>query len=87
MHSLVPGFLRIAEFGGLFPEGSAGDTRAAPSIWEDRDGFDAALQEFADATATAIEAAPATLEDARPALGPIFQTCKNCHDNYRLSDD
>ena len=77
------------KFGKLFPAGSeTGDgTEAAPAIWEDRAGFDAALQDWADATAAAIDAAPATLEDAKAAFGPVFQTCKGCHDNYRLDED
>jgi cytochrome c556 len=77
------------KFGDLFPEGSeTGEgTEAAPAIWEDRDGFNAALQEWADATAAAIAAAPATLEDAKATVGPVFQTCKGCHDNYRIEDE
>ena len=76
------------QFGDLFPEGSdTGDTEAAPAIWEDREGFEAALQEWADATAAALEAAPATLDEAKPVLGPVFNKCKNCHDNYRIEDE
>ena len=47
-------------------------SEAAPAIWEDRAGFDEALQNWRDATDTAIAAAPATLEDAKPVLGPIW---------------
>ena len=76
------------QFGDLFPEGSdTGETEAAPAIWEDRDGFNQALQGWADATAAALEAAPATLDDAKPVLGEVFKTCKNCHDTYRLEDE
>ena len=77
------------KFGDLFPEGSESgeDTEAAPAIWEDRDGFNAALQDWADAVDAAISAAPATLEEAKPTLGPIFETCKACHDNYRIEDE
>ena len=76
-----------AEFGGLFPEGSdTGDTEAAPAIWEDREGFEQALQAWVDATAAALDAAPATLDDAKPVLGPVFNKCKNCHDTYRIED-
>lgn len=75
------------KFGDMFPEGSdSGETEAAPAIWEDRDGFNAALRKWADATAAAIEAAPDTLDAAKPVLGPIFQTCKGCHDNYRIDN-
>ena len=76
------------KFGDLFPEGSdTGETEAAPAIWEDREGFNQALQEWADATAAALEAAPATLDDAKPVLGGVFKTCKNCHDTYRIEDE
>ena len=78
-----------AKFGDLFPAGSeTGEgTEAAPAIWEDRDGFNAALQDWADAVDAAIAAAPATLEEGKPVLGPVFQTCKGCHDNYRIEDE
>ena len=78
-----------AVFGGLFPEGSETgmDTEAAPAIWEDREGFDAALVKWQVAVDVAIEASPDTLEAAKPVVGPVFQTCKGCHDNYRISDE
>jgi len=75
--------------GGLFPEGSetGEDTEAAPAIWEDREGFDAALAEWSDAINAAIEANPATLEEAKPVLGAVFGKCKNCHDTYRIEKE
>ena len=78
-----------AVFGGLFPEGSETgmDTEAAPAIWEDREGFNAALAKWQNAVDAAIEASPDTLEAAKPVVGPVFQTCKGCHDNYRISDE
>ena len=77
------------KFGGLFPDGTETgmDTEAAPTIWTDRDGFDAALVTWGSAVHTAIDAAPETLEAAKPVVGPVFQACKNCHDNYRISDE
>ena len=77
-----------ARFGELFPAGTetGADTEAAPAIWEDRVGFEAALQDFLDATAVAINAEAQTVEDAKPVYGPIFKTCKGCHDKYRLDD-
>ncbi len=74
------------ELGGLFPEGSEGG-EAAPAIWEDRAGFDAALVEWRDAIAAAQDAAPATLDEAGPTLGPVFNACKNCHDTYRIEEE
>ena len=74
------------KLGGLFPEGSQGGD-AAPAIWEDRAGFEEAIAVWSEATAAAIEAAPSTLEEARPVIGPAFNSCKNCHDSYRIDED
>lgn len=77
------------KFGNLFPAGSetGNDTEAAPAIWEDRAGFEEALGDFGDATAAALAANPATLEAAKPVVGPIFKTCKGCHDTYRIEQE
>ena len=75
-----------SKFGALFPEGSEGG-EAAPAIWEDREGFDAALVKWQDATNAAIAANPQTLDDARASIGPVFDTCKNCHDSYRIEEE
>lgn len=76
------------QFGDLFPEGSETgmDTEAAPAIWEDRAGFDEAIVAWREAVEAAQTAAPMTLEDAKPIVGEVFQTCKGCHDNYRIED-
>ena len=76
-------------FGDLFPVGSeTGEgTEAAPAIWEDRAGFDEALDKFRQATEAALAASPETLEAAKPAIGPVFETCKGCHDTYRIEDE
>ena len=78
-----------AEFGGLFPAGSesGGDTKADPAIWEDREGFEAALLKWQDAVAAAIDAQPADVDAAKAAMNPVFGACKGCHDNYRIPDD
>lgn len=76
------------EFGSLLPAGSGGgESRAAPAIWEDRAGFDAALEEWQQAIEAAMAANPQSLDDARPVVGPVFNACKNCHDSYRLEKD
>ncbi|MDJ0761313.1 MAG: cytochrome c [Woeseiaceae bacterium] len=89
MMSSLMVFAKVADqYGAQFPEGSESgfETEAAPAIWEDREGFDMALMEFAEATKIAIESGPQTLEDARTTVSPIFKTCKGCHDNYRIED-
>lgn len=75
--------------GGLFPPGTetGAKTRAAPAIWEDREGFEQAIGDLHSAVETAIAARPGTLEEAKPVLGPVFNACKNCHDGYRLEKD
>lgn len=76
-------------FGDLFPEGTETgmNTEAAPAIWEDRAGFDAAIAKWREAVEAAQAAAPTTLEEARPAVGPVFKTCKGCHDTYRIEEE
>ena len=75
-----------ARFGKLFPDGSQGG-EAAPAIWEDREGFDEALSTWRAATAAAIEASPGSLEEAKVSVGPVFQSCKDCHDSYRIEEE
>lgn len=75
-------------FGDFFPAGSdQGDTGAAPSVWENPDGFASELAKFAEATAKAAEASgkdgPADVEAFKAAMGPVFGTCKSCHETYR----
>ncbi|MDJ0653360.1 MAG: cytochrome c [Xanthomonadales bacterium] len=83
-------FLYVSQqYGDLFPAGSESgyETEAAPAIWEDRAGFDEALGNWRSAVEKALAAQPATLEDAKPLAGGVFQTCKGCHDTYRIEND
>jgi cytochrome c556 len=78
-----------AEFGSLFPPGSeTGEgTEASPAIWEDRAGFEKALATWSEAVDAAIAANPQTVEETKPVAGPIFNSCKGCHDDYRIEDE
>ena len=75
--------------GDLFPEGSetGHDTEAKSTIWSDRAGFDEKMADFNTAVDVAIAAKPDTLEALKPVAGPIFDTCKGCHDGYRVEKD
>jgi cytochrome c556 len=75
--------------GDLFPEGSetGHDTEAKSTIWSDRAGFDEKMADFNTAVDVAIAAKPDTLEALKPVAGPIFNTCKGCHDGYRVEKD
>jgi len=77
------------QFGDLFPEGSETgyDTEAKATIWTDREGFDAALAAWADAVDAAVAANPQDLEALQAAAGPVFKTCKACHEEYRVKDE
>ena len=75
-------------FGDYFPAGSdAGQTGATSKIWDDADGFKAQIAKFADASSKAMTAAgksgPADLDAFKAAFGPVFATCKSCHEGYR----
>ena len=77
------------EAGDLFPEGSetGQDTEAKATIWTDRDGFNAALEKFSTAVDAAIAANPDNLDALKAAAGPVFKTCKGCHEGYRVEKE
>lgn len=78
-------------FGDYFPEGSetgmdseGKETTAAPKIWEDMAGFEAAIDKFETDTAAAVAAAPQSVEELGPLLGSVGGNCKACHETYRI---
>jgi cytochrome c556 len=72
----------------IFPEGSLDKpTEALPVIWTRWDDFtrigkemETAAQALAEAAKTAGEA-----KDIVPQLGAVGQTCKSCHQDFRLA--
>lgn len=68
----------------LFPEGSVGDSRAAPAIWENLDDFTAKVEAFQADTAAAVEAAPQDIDAFREVFGPAASNCGTCHESYRI---
>ena len=75
-------------FGDLFPEGSESgfDTEAKATIWTDRAGFEEALMAFTEKADAAVAANPQDLDGLKAAAGPVFKTCKSCHESYRIED-
>lgn len=77
-------------FGSFFPEGSTDPARssASPKIWEDAPGFAAELGKFQAASAAAAKASgrdgPADAKAFAAAVGPILDSCKSCHQDYRI---
>ena len=80
-------------FTDSFPEGSQDPerSRAAPAIWEDWEGFTSEFSDFQTAVASAKEAAgeegPADAQAFQAAVQPIVETCRSCHETYRLPED
>lgn len=72
-------------YGSKFPEGSdTGNSRAAPAIWSDSDGFAAAIAKFEADTAAAIAAPAADLDAFKAQFGMVAANCGACHETYRL---
>jgi len=69
----------------LWPAGSeSGDTKSAPAIWSDMEGFKAAEKKFEDDVAAALAAKPADLAAFQAVFGPVAANCGACHQKYRL---
>lgn len=69
-----------------FPAGSetGHETEAAPAIWSDAAGFEAAAAKFAADTQAAIDAAPADADSFKPVFGKVASNCKACHEKFRV---
>jgi cytochrome c556 len=67
-----------------FVEGSdKGDTKAKPTVWTERDKFNAAATKMQDEMAKLNAAAKAgNLDAIKAAVGATGQACKACHDAY-----
>lgn len=73
-------------YGMLFPEGTeeGGGSRAAPAIWSDRAGFDAAWAKFLSDLDTTVAAPPTDLEALAATMGVVGANCRACHEDYRV---
>lgn len=72
------------DFERLFPSGSnSGPSEASPRIWSEWSRF---MGQSADMTAAARRLMEAARKEAaaRTAFGALGQTCRACHDDYRL---
>lgn len=68
-----------------FPEGSnQPPSEARKAVWQDRDGFMAAVQAFRTSTDALKQTADeSTIDGARLALRETAQSCKACHETFR----
>lgn len=69
---------------GLYPANSATDpkTEADPKIWQNRADFDKRLAEMGSLALAAEKAKDA--DSFKPAFKALGDTCKSCHDVYRM---
>ncbi len=79
------------DVGEWFPEGtgmsSGVETEALDAIWEDPEGFEAAIAKFQTAAGELNTAAESgDVEVIQASFKDAGASCKNCHDNYRLDD-
>ena len=69
----------------LFPAGSdKGDTTAAPKIWEDMAGFNAAEDKYLADVKAAVGSPPADVDALKTQLNTIGGDCGTCHQTYRI---
>ncbi len=68
----------------MFPEGSDDSpSEAAPAIWTDGAGFDALFDDL-KAAAVALEKSADDREVFPELIARIGQTCRDCHDDFRV---
>lgn len=70
-----------------FSEGSdLGDTKAKHDIWKEKAKFDEGARKMQAEMSKLVDATKSgnfTLDQLKTAFGPVGQSCKACHDNYR----
>ena len=69
-----------------FVEGTPGTVKggAAPNIWTERAKFDDGAKKMQDEVAKLLAATKANnFDQLKAAFGPVGQSCKSCHDNFR----
>lgn len=73
---------------GLFPAGSdGGTTKALPTVWSDRAGFEKAAATLATEAAKLADLAKAGDQACfATQWGVVRNACSACHDKYRVAD-
>ncbi|RLQ21524.1 cytochrome c [Seongchinamella sediminis] len=71
-----------------FPPGSdKGTTRAKPEIWDNKDDFEAKMQDMREAvTALQVAAGSGDKKIIAEATGAAGEACKACHDEYKAKE-
>ena len=68
-----------------FVEGSeVGNTRSKPTVWTQKDKFADEVTKNQEAVAKLVAAGKTgNLDQIKAAVGPVGQSCKSCHDEFR----
>ncbi len=69
-----------------YVEGTPGTVKggASPKIWTERAKFDEGAKKMQDEVGKLLVAARSNnLDQIKTAFGPVGQTCKSCHDDFR----
>jgi cytochrome c556 len=75
-----------AKITGLFPPGTThAKSRAKPDIWQHWPKFEDGAKEM-QASAGRLAAAARSGGDVRAAAKAMFDTCKSCHDQFRVPE-
>ena len=73
------------DIAALWPQDSQdGDHTSAPKVWEDPDGFRAAVDKYQADVDAAVAAEPKDLDAFRTQFGAITSNCGACHQDYRV---
>jgi cytochrome c556 len=73
-----------AKLGNMWPDGSIGESRAKPEIWQNMGDFKAKLKAMDDAAANLVRVSGGSdLGAAKKAFGAVGATCGGCHKVYR----
>ncbi|MET0606377.1 MAG: cytochrome c, partial [Beijerinckiaceae bacterium] len=72
-----------AAFKDLFPPGTdQGETRALPAIFQNRDGFNAAVTKF-ETDARSAKAAVKDEASLKAEMPKVLANCGSCHTGFR----
>jgi cytochrome c556 len=68
-----------------FTDGSdSGNTKAKPIVWTQKEKFNAEITRNQEAVAKLVAAGKTgNLDQIKAAVGPVGQSCKSCHDEFR----
>jgi cytochrome c556 len=78
--------------GALFPDGTGPgpgiETEAKPEVWSQKDKFAEAVKALEVSSAALVEAAKSgDVAKIKTAMGPVGQSCGDCHDTFKVDDD